>query len=68
MSAHTATYPPSRRRAPAALTFVLAFVIALFIGILVFVYFATRRANPIYVDQQGHPTNQQQPAGTHKAR
>lgn len=63
MSAHSATLSSSRRRAPAALTLVLAFVMALFIAILVFVYVATKRANPIYVDQQGHPTNEQAPGG-----
>ncbi len=46
----------SPRRRPAALTLLLPLVIALFLGILVFVYVETKRANPILLDEQGRPT------------
>ncbi len=45
--------PQSKRVAP--LTVVLAVVFVVFCGILVFVYVATRRANPVMLDQQGKP-------------
>ena len=35
------------------LLYVLAFVFALFIGILIFTYVVTRRVNPVYVDVHG---------------
>ena len=37
------------------LVFFLAFVSAVFIGILVFVYFVTKQANPVMLDDQGRP-------------
>ena len=42
------------RRSP-FLIFFLAFVSAIFIGILVFVYIATKQANPVMLDDQGRP-------------
>lgn len=47
---------PRRRVAP--LTIVLGVVVVFFCGILIFVFIATKRANPVMLDQQGHPTGQ----------
>jgi hypothetical protein len=33
----------------------LGFVIALFIGLLVYVYFGATRANPVILDEKGRP-------------
>ena len=52
----TQTTPPSKRIAP--LTVLLGFVFVLFCGILVFVYVATKRANPVMLDQLGKPLGQ----------
>ncbi len=49
----TATPPSQKRVAP--LTVVLAIVFVVFCGILVFVYVATKRANPVMLDMQGKP-------------
>ncbi len=59
---------PSPRKPVAPLTVLLAAVFVVFCGILVFVYVATRRANPVMLDQQGKPLDQSSaPAasGTH---
>ncbi len=45
-------------RRPAGLAYFLAFVFVLFIGILIFCYVVTKRANPVFLDSQGHPTTQ----------
>lgn len=37
------------------LIFFLAFVSAVFIGILIFVYFVTKQANPVMLDDHGRP-------------
>ena len=37
------------------LIFFLAFVSALFIGILIVVYFATKQAHPVMLDEHGRP-------------
>lgn len=42
---------------PAPLTYLLGSVFALFIGILIFCYAVTRRANPVYLDEHGKPVN-----------
>jgi len=48
---------------PAPLAFLLAFIFALFIGILVFCYVVTKRANPIFTDEHGKPiTEHSEPA------
>jgi hypothetical protein len=56
------TNPPpettSQRKKVAPLTVVLGIVFVVFCGILVFVYVATKRANPIMLDQQGKPLDQ----------
>jgi hypothetical protein len=52
----TETTPPSKRVAP--LTVLLGVVFVAFCGILVFVYVATKRANPVMLDQQGKPLGQ----------
>ncbi len=46
----------TKRVAP--LTVLLGVVFFVFCGILVFVYVATKRANPIMLDQQGKPLDQ----------
>lgn len=48
----------SGRRRVAPLTVVLALVMSFFCGVLVFVYVETKRANPVMLDQQGHPRAQ----------
>jgi len=40
---------------PAPLAYFLGFVFVLFIGILVFCYAVTKRANPVYLDEHGKP-------------
>jgi hypothetical protein len=47
------------KRGVAPLTIVLGLVFVFFCGILVFVYVATKRANPIMLDQNGKPLNSQ---------
>lgn len=44
-----------QRRPVAPLTVVLAVIMTFFCAILIFVYIETRRANPVMLDQQGHP-------------
>jgi hypothetical protein len=46
---------PQVRKTIAPLTVLLAVVFVSFCGILVFVYVATKRANPVMLDQQGKP-------------
>jgi flagellar basal body-associated protein FliL len=53
------------KRPPAILTVVLGVVFVVFCAILVFVFVATKHANPVMLDQQGKPLEQQsQPAGS----
>lgn len=40
------------------LGYFLIFISALFIGILIFCYIVTKRANPIFLDEHGKPTLQ----------
>jgi len=47
---------PKRNQGP-ALAYLLVFVFALFIGILVVVYVITRRSNPIMLDEHGKPVS-----------
>jgi len=55
---------PYRRQFPTAFTAFLALVILFFVGILVFVYVATKRANPVMLDQNGRPlTESLEPTG-----
>jgi len=49
---------PSQRRPMAPLSVVLGVVFVVFCGILVFVYVATKRANPVMLDMQGRPLDQ----------
>jgi len=44
-----------RRSAP--LAYLLGFIFALFIAILIFCYAVTRRANPVFLDSQGKPAS-----------
>ena len=48
--------PVNKRVAPLAV--VLGVVFVAFCGILIFVYVATKRANPVMLDQQGRPLDQ----------
>jgi len=56
---------PAKSRPPAPLTILLVIVMVVFCGILIFVYVATKRANPVMLDQQGKPLEKQsEPAST----
>ncbi|WP_109487400.1 hypothetical protein [Occallatibacter savannae] len=44
-----------RRSSVTPLTVFLCFIMVFFCAVLVFVYAATKRANPVMLDQQGHP-------------
>jgi len=56
----------TRRVAP--LTVVLGVVFVFFCGVLVYVYAATSRANPVMLDEHGHPINQTSQASSGRAR
>ncbi len=43
------------RKPPAPLLYFLVFVFVLFIGILIFCYAVTKRANPVFLDSHGKP-------------
>ncbi|MFB3813859.1 MAG: hypothetical protein ACE14L_07080 [Terriglobales bacterium] len=45
----------SRHTPAPALGYFLAFVMALFVGILIFIWVASKRANPILLDESGKP-------------
>jgi hypothetical protein len=49
---------PPRRSAVTPLTVLLSLIIVFFCAVLIFVYAATRRANPVMLDQEGHPLDQ----------
>jgi len=49
----------SKRKQGSALSYLLIFVCALFIGILVVVYVITKRTNPIQLDEHGKPVSTQ---------
>jgi len=53
---------PPRRSPITPLTVLLCLIMVFFCVVLIFVYAATKRANPVMLDQQGHPlqTNSQQ--------
>lgn len=55
---------PSQRKPVAPLTVMLAIVFVMFCGILVFVYVATKRANPVMLDMQGRPLDQSSGSAT----
>jgi hypothetical protein len=48
----------AKNRPTAPLTVVLAVVFVVFCGILVFVFVATKRVNPVMLDLQGKPLEQ----------
>lgn len=54
MSTLTITANP-RRKQGTPLGYFLAFVAALFIGILIFAYVITKRTNPVFLDEHGKP-------------
>jgi len=41
------------------LTFALGGIMALFIGILITVYFVAKQANPVFLDEKGRPVQTQ---------
>ncbi|HZQ71236.1 MAG TPA: hypothetical protein VFA68_22110 [Terriglobales bacterium] len=47
---------PVSRKQGTPLLYLLGFVMALFLGILIFAYAVTKRANPVYLDEHGKPT------------
>ncbi len=47
----------SARKQGTPLLYLLGFVMALFIGILVFAYVVTKQTNPIFLDEHGQPAN-----------
>ena len=49
---------PQRRSQITPLTVFLCLIMAFFCGVLIFVYAATKRANPVMLDQQGKPLQQ----------
>lgn len=55
---------PSQRKPVAPLAVVLGVVFVVFCGILVFVYVATKRANPVMLDMQGKPLDQSSGSAT----
>lgn len=61
MSEFEAAVEQEKKRV-APLTILLGIVFVVFCGILIFVYVATKRANPIMLDLEGKPTNA--PAGS----
>ena len=56
----------SKTRRPPAVVVVMWLMSVMFIGILVFAYVVTKKANPIYLDEHGRPVNQPSSANTHK--
>jgi len=52
-----------KQRVP--LLYFLGFIFVLFIGILIFLYIVTRRANPVLLDVNGHPVTQSS-GGSHR--
>lgn len=46
---------PKRHKQGSPLLYFLGFVFVLFIGILIFCYFVTKRANPVLLDGHGKP-------------
>jgi len=49
------TNAAARHKQSSPLMYFLAFVCALFIGILIFCYVVTKRSHPVFLDQQGRP-------------
>jgi hypothetical protein len=65
MEMDKSTAPEKRRVAP--LTIVLGVVFVVFCGILIFVFVAAKRANPVMLDSQGKPLEQQSQPDTKPA-
>jgi hypothetical protein len=53
------------RRQGSPLLYFLGFVFMLFIGILIFCYVVTRRANPVLLDPNGTPVTQSSEGSHH---
>ncbi|HZT32206.1 MAG TPA: hypothetical protein VFA33_20125 [Bryobacteraceae bacterium] len=45
----------TQKSRPAPLVYVLAAVMALFIGILIYAWIEAKKANPVMLDEQGRP-------------
>ena len=58
-----ATVKTRKRSSP--LLYFLGFVFILFIGILIFCYVVTRRANPVLLDPNGTPVTQSSESSHH---
>ena len=54
---HVTTVEIPVRKQGSPLLYFLAMVMAVFIGILIFVYIVTKRTHPIFLDEHGKPTN-----------
>lgn len=50
---------PAVRKQGTPLLYLLAFIMALFIGILIFAYVVTKRTNPGFLDEHGKPVTTQ---------
>lgn len=48
----------TKQKRVALLTVVLSIVFVFFCAVLVYVYAATKRANPVMLDEHGHPIGQ----------
>ena len=55
---------PPHRSLVTPLTVFLGLIMVFFCAVLILVYAATKRANPVMLDQQGHPLKQ----GTRQAK
>ena len=51
-----AAEPKTSRNPRSPLAYFLICISALFIGILIFCYIVTKRANPVFLDEHGKPT------------
>jgi hypothetical protein len=56
------------RKRVAPLTVVLGVVFVFFCAVLVYVYAAAKRANPVMLDEQGHPIGQSSQSSNGGAR
>jgi hypothetical protein len=50
-----AAIPPRHRRGPGFFPILLGLVFLLFIGLLIFTWIATERADPVILDDKGEP-------------
>jgi hypothetical protein len=57
------TAKQNKGKLPRAFMVLLGFIFVFFIGILVFTFVATKRANPVMLDQNGNPMPQSSSQG-----